>query len=93
MVPSAPLGPGEVARRGVLVLSQTSAIWAADQSGSFWLPGLHPFGQTWSLAIEWYFYLLWPLVVLAARSRGVGARRLAIASVGTAVALYLSPCR
>ena len=89
VVPSAPLGPGEVARRGVLVLSQASAIWAADQSGSFWLPALQPFGQTWSLALEWYFYLLWPLVVLAARSRGLSARRLAFASVGTAAGLYL----
>ena len=94
MTPAAPLGPVEVARRGVLALSQASAIWAADQSGSFWLPGLHPFGQTWSLAIEWYFYLLWPLVVLAARSRGVGARRLAVASlVAAARAVPASPCR
>jgi peptidoglycan/LPS O-acetylase OafA/YrhL len=89
VVPSAPLGPGEVAQRGVLVLSQASAIWAADQSGSFWLPALQPFGQTWSLAIEWYFYLLWPLVVLAARSRGLGARRFAVTSLGTAAGLYL----
>ena len=74
VTPSAPLGPLEVARRGVFALTQASAVWAADQSGSFWLPALHPFGQTWSLAIEWYFYLLWPLVVLAARARGCTAR-------------------
>ena len=82
VTPSAPLSPLEVARRGVLVLTQSSAVWAADQSGSFWLPALHPFGQTWSLAIEWYFYLLWPLVVLAARARGLGAGRLAVAQPG-----------
>jgi len=89
VTPSAPLAPVEVARRGVLALTQSSAIWAADQSGSFWLPALHPFGQTWSLAIEWYFYLLWPLVVLAARSRGFGARQLAFASLVAALPLYL----
>ena len=89
VTPAAPLSPIEVARRGVLVLTQSSAVWAADQSGSFWLPALHPFGQTWSLAIEWYFYLLWPLVVLFARSRGFGARQLAVASLVVAAPLYL----
>jgi peptidoglycan/LPS O-acetylase OafA/YrhL len=89
VIPSAPLGPLEVARRGVLSLTQSSALWAADQSGSFWLPALHPFGQTWSLAIEWYFYLLWPLVVLAARARGWSARRVAIGSLVAAVPLFL----
>ena len=67
---AAPTDPVEVARRGVVVLTQTSSLWAAEQDGSLWLPGLQPFGQTWSLAVEWYFYLLWPVVVLAARRRG-----------------------
>jgi peptidoglycan/LPS O-acetylase OafA/YrhL len=89
VVPFAPQAPSEVARRGVLVLSQASAVWAADQSGSFWLPSLQPFGQTWSLAIEWYFYLLWPIVVLAARLRGLGARQLAMTSLVAAALLYL----
>ena len=65
VVPWAPDDPVEVARRGVVVLTQTSAVWAAEQHGSLWLPGLQPFGQTWSLAVEWYFYLLWPVAVLA----------------------------
>jgi len=89
VTPSAPLGPVEVARRGVLALTQSSALFAAEQSGSFWLPSLHPFGQTWSLAIEWYFYLLWPVVVLAVRRRGLGARRFALATVALAAALYV----
>jgi peptidoglycan/LPS O-acetylase OafA/YrhL len=69
VVPWAPWTPGEVGDRGLLVLAQGSSIWAAGQHGSFWLPGLQPFGQTWSLAVEWYFYLLWPALVLLARRR------------------------
>jgi peptidoglycan/LPS O-acetylase OafA/YrhL len=88
ITPEAPTAAGEVARRGAFVLSQGSAVWAASQHGSLWLPALHPFGQTWSLAIEWYFYLLWPVVVLLARARGVSARRLAIGSLVAAVPLY-----
>lgn len=96
VVPSAALDPLEVARRGVLVLSQASSIWAAEQDGSLWLPGLQPFGHTWSLAVEWYFYLLWPVAVLAARRRGWTARRLAtvslvVAAVAYAGSLALSP--
>ena len=88
LVPRAPLAPVEVARRGLRVLTQDSAVWAAGQHGSMWLPALQPFGQTWSLAIEWYFYALWPPVVLLARSRGLGARRLAVGLLVAAGLLY-----
>ncbi len=89
VVPWAPDSPREVAERGVLVLTQTGSVWAAGQSGSLWLPGLQPFGQTWSLAVEWYFYLLWPVAVLAARRRGWSAGRLAAVCVVAAAAAYL----
>jgi peptidoglycan/LPS O-acetylase OafA/YrhL len=89
VVPWAPYGPLEVARRGGLVLVQGSAIWASGQQGSFWLPGLQPFGQTWSLAVEWYFYLLWPVVVIGARGRSWSARRLALVSLLCAAAASL----
>ena len=89
VVPWAPYGPLEVARRGGLVLVQDSAIWAAGQHGSFWLPGLQPFGQTWSLAVEWYFYLLWPLLVIGARARSWSAKRLAVVSLVVALAATL----
>ena len=82
------LDAAEVARRGVPALTQTSALWAAEGHGSLWLPGLQPFGQTWSLAIEWYFYLLWPLVVLHLRARGWSARGLAATSLAAAAVLY-----
>lgn len=59
-----------------------------------WLPELfgtttQPFRQTWSLAMEWYFYLLWPIAVYAARRAGWGATRLATWAAGSAVVLYL----
>lgn len=89
VVPSAPDGPVEVARRGLLALTQTSSVWAAGQHGSLWLPGIEPFGHTWSLAVEWYFYLLWPLVVLVARARGWSAVLLMRVSLAVAAAAYL----
>lgn len=89
VVPWAPVGPAEVAQRGGIVLGQTSALWAADQHGSLWLPGLQPYGQAWSLAVEWYFYALWPVVVLGARARGWGAQGLATACLVVAAAAYV----
>ena len=69
--------------------ASASALWAAEQHGSLWLPRLQPFGQAWSLAIEWYFYLLWPLVVLTARARSWRPGRLAPAVHLAAAGLYL----
>lgn len=79
----------EVARRGALVLAQTSSIWAGQQEGSFLFPGITPFGHTWSLAVEWYFYLLWPAVVLAGRRRGWSARSFAATSAVLGAACYV----
>ena len=89
VVPWAPWSLGDVADRGLLVLAQGSSIWAAGQHGSFWLPGLQPFGQTWSLAVEWYFYLLWPGLVLLARRRGWSARAFTRGCLVAAASCYL----
>jgi len=89
LVPLAPVDPADVARRGLVALSQGSAIWAAALGEELWLTELNPFGQTWSLAVEWYFYLLWPLPLLTARMRGWHARWLAVVSAASAVLLYL----
>ncbi|MBZ5737656.1 acyltransferase family protein [Nocardioides mangrovi] len=88
VTPWAPVGPADVARRGLIALTQTSSAWAATRSGSMWLPGLEPFGQTWSLAVEWYFYALWPLLVLRARAADWSAARLAAVSLAAAAAAY-----
>jgi peptidoglycan/LPS O-acetylase OafA/YrhL len=88
VTPDAPVNPVLVAKRGLIALGQVSALWAAGSGDGLWMPGLNPFGQTWSLAIEWYFYLLWPLLVLGARMRGAKPRTLAIGSLVAAVPLY-----
>lgn len=74
---------GRAAWNGVLALLQFT-----------WLPEIlgtttEPFRQTWSLAMEWYFYLLWPIAVYAARRAGWSATRLARWAAISAVPLYL----
>jgi peptidoglycan/LPS O-acetylase OafA/YrhL len=89
LIPAGGVAGGEVGRRGALVLAQTSSIWTAQQDGSFLFSGIKPFGHTWSLAVEWYFYLLWPAVVLVARRRGWAPARLAAASAVVGIACYV----
>ncbi|WP_370247921.1 acyltransferase family protein [Nocardioides sp.] len=67
------------------VLSFAQLTWLAELLGT----NTAPFRQTWSLAMEWYFSLLWPLAVLAARRAGWTAGRLARASLAAAAVLYL----
>lgn len=88
ITPGAAISAVETARRGALSLGQATSVWAALQEGSFWLPALHPFAHTWSLAVEWYFYLLWPLPVLAARRAQWSPGRLARVAVVAALVLY-----
>jgi peptidoglycan/LPS O-acetylase OafA/YrhL len=90
VTPWAPVDPVDVVRRGLIALTQSSSLWAATQSGSLWLPGLEPFGQTWSLAVEWYFYAIWPLLVLRARAAGWSAGRLAAVSAVAAATAYVA---
>jgi peptidoglycan/LPS O-acetylase OafA/YrhL len=73
-----------------------SAIFAATMSGPFYLadhgPGLEPFGIAWSLAIEWYFYLLLPLILRRVPRRHLGNFTLAVAAMlFLASACFLSP--
>lgn len=80
--PIGPYGPVDVAGQGVLVLAQVS--WWDLAHGTVDTV----FGHTWSLGVEWAFYLVWPWVILLLRRRGVTARRACLASVALALALY-----
>ncbi|CAB4690459.1 unannotated protein [freshwater metagenome] len=82
VTPDPPVDVRDTVERGALAAVQLT--WLPEVFGH----SMEPYRQTWSLAMEWYFYLLWPAVVLAARSRGLAARTLARHSVVAAVVLY-----
>jgi peptidoglycan/LPS O-acetylase OafA/YrhL len=70
----------------------TNAGYVLTQTTAFWIVGHHhvvePWLPTWSLTVEWVFYLTWPWVLLALKDRGTsvaGCRRFALS---TAVLLY-----
>jgi peptidoglycan/LPS O-acetylase OafA/YrhL len=69
----------------LLVVTQAGPVAGTSDTATV----LSPYGQAWSLAIEWYFYLVWPLVALLLRRLGlVGRRHLATALYGAAAAVY-----
>lgn len=82
LAPGAAVTATDAAERGLLAAVQ--GTWVLEAMGET----TDPFRQTWSLAIEWYFYLLWPLALYTARRRGVPARTFARWSALTAVVLY-----
>lgn len=74
------LGQTDGLRGGaVAAVTQVSSVWAAAGGN------IGPFGITWSLAVEWYFYLLWPLALPWVTRQHRPARFL----VGAAGVLYL----
>ena len=88
---SAPLlvafGPGdahEAAVGSVAALTQTTALWfGANQ------PVFEPLVPTWSLTVEWVFYLLWPLALLRLRARGLGLDASRRVALGAAAVLFV----
>lgn len=81
VIPGAPVPAGEIFHNALLTLVQLT--WYPEMLGNV----ADPFRQTWSLGVEWTFYLSWPVVVLVARSRGVSPRALAWWSLGSGVLL------
>ncbi|MGA5134220.1 acyltransferase family protein [Streptomyces olivoreticuli] len=62
----------------------------AEQIGYWNASGTRVFAHLWSIAVEWQFYLAWPVVVtLAGRGRGGQGRVAALAAAGALVSLAL----
>lgn len=75
----------------LIALSQTTAFFhaAGEMPVDGWL-------HTWSLTVEWVFYLSWPLAIIALQRRGATARRASAVALGLgcllwAVSLPLAP--
>jgi peptidoglycan/LPS O-acetylase OafA/YrhL len=69
-----------------------SAALAGTQTTAYYLAfggTEHGWGPTWSLSVEWCFYLLWPLVILFMRRRGAGVLTVSRLAAGLGVILYL----
>ena len=82
--PGTPFTTTDVLERSGLAMVQLT--WLPEALGHT----MDPFRQTWSLASEWYFYLLWaPLVLWLRRSRP--AADAAALDVVAAAVLYLVP--
>ncbi|MDG4780252.1 acyltransferase [Micromonospora sp. WMMD961] len=82
LLPDSALSPETSLRHALVAAVQASSLWIT-------LVGtpIDPFSMTWSLSVEWYFYLLWPLAVL--RLRRMPAARAAHLALLAAGALYL----
>jgi peptidoglycan/LPS O-acetylase OafA/YrhL len=79
----APVPTLEATQHALIAAFQgTSIVRAAD--GSL----MEPFAHTWTLSVEWYFYIAWPLVLLLAKGRGVRARNIMWGATIGAVLLY-----
>jgi peptidoglycan/LPS O-acetylase OafA/YrhL len=85
VAPGTPLPLSTVIERAALSAAQLT--WVPELGGTV----MEPFRQTWSLGIEWLFYLTWPVVVLVALARGWSATALARGALVAAVLFYLVP--
>lgn len=65
--------------------------YIAEQIGYWNAAGTRLFAHLWSIGVEWQFYLVWPLVVLAIGRGGAGGHRrvAAVAGAGALVSLFL----
>ncbi|MDR6413297.1 peptidoglycan/LPS O-acetylase OafA/YrhL [Pseudarthrobacter sulfonivorans] len=84
VIHGAPVPAGELILPGLVALVQGSSFYLALGAPD------NPFGITWSLSVEWMFYLLWPLAIFWAKRAGFSARK--TSSVGMAVAVALFAC-
>lgn len=83
VVPSAPLTVGELSTMAIVALTQLSFVVQASDLGP-----LGPFSVTWSLAVEWLFYILWPVALLLSKRSHVRTMTLARWTAGIAAGMY-----
>lgn len=84
---------GYVLLRPGVVRSTIDAALVAVAQGSSFVQAVsgyepRPFSHTWTLSVEWAFYLLWPLLLLHAKRKGTPPERLAMIAAQVAVLLY-----
>ncbi len=69
-------------RRGIPV----AFVYASDLALAFFPLHLGALQHTWSLAIEEHFYLIWPVVLLAALKLGIGKKRIVLITLLVVIA-------
>ncbi len=82
LLPGSPVTGAAAVRSALVAATQTMSpvsAWSGQQA---------LFGFTWSLSVEWFFYLLWAVVVI--RLRGTSSRRLGTGTAAAAAAAYLA---
>lgn len=80
--PESAVAGWDALRHAGVALMQLSSPWLAADVGP-----LSPFDVTWSLSIEWYFYLLWPLAI--PRLLALGPERATRVLLVSGVVLYV----
>jgi peptidoglycan/LPS O-acetylase OafA/YrhL len=80
--PESALSVDATVKHALVAMTQLSAPWESAK-----ISPLDPFSMTWSLSIEWYFYLLWPLAVV--RLRNLDPSRAARISLIAAGIIYV----
>jgi peptidoglycan/LPS O-acetylase OafA/YrhL len=83
--PGAPMAVSELVVPAVMALVQGYSFYAASE-----VAVASPFAITWSLSIEWVFYLLWPLAILRLKRSGIAAPVVAKWTIVAAALLYVA---
>ena len=78
-------GEANDTRRGIPV----AFVYASDVALAFFNVRLGALQHTWSLAIEEHFYLIWPVVLLAALKLGLSKKRLVLLTLLMVIASAL----